>query len=273
MKQSAFLFCFAVAITAGSAFSQRLPPRQDATVVLANALSEQSAKQIIMVLKTEAHVDVAFDADHSTFTLRGDASNLGLAEWLLHQLDKPEGWQPTGQEAANPSLRTYLSAPNGQFPDDRAPVTHIYYLKSPTPLAEQEILTIARVVCSFQLIFAIDKPRMLVFRGDKVSVDLLEWMIPKLDVSTDGESRALQSQNPQSGLYTLPSAADGREDFVRVFYLSASTTPKDLSGIAARIRDATNTKNVFSKTSPPVIAIRGNPALIAQAQQIINSAQ
>jgi hypothetical protein len=277
MKTTAFLICLALTLTVGTAFSQSarvtLPAKQDATVVLANPISSQSVEQLTRLLKSEAHVEVAFDADHSTFTLRGDASNLGLSEWLLHQIDKPEGWQPTGQEAANPSLRAYLSAPNGLPPDDKVPVTHIYYLKSSTGLAEQEILTIARVVGGFPLVSVIDKPRIMVFRGNQVSVDLLEWMIQKLDVPADGASAALQNQNPQSGVYALPSTADGSEDLVRVFYLSPSTTPKDLSSITTSIRDAAKTKNVFPKTSPPAIAIRGTPALIAQAQQIINSAQ
>ncbi len=97
------------------------------------------------------------------------------------------------------------------------------------------------------------------FRGNTVSVDLLEWMIQKLDVPADGESLALQNQNPQSGVYALPKMADGREDLVRVFYLSASTGGKALSSIAANIRDATNTRNVFPKTSPPAIAIAATP--------------
>jgi hypothetical protein len=274
VKYRTFILYAALALTP-AAFSQRfrLPSKQDSAVALAYTPSAQSAAQMTTVLKVITHVEVAFDAGHAAFALHGDASNLNLAEWLLHQMDKPEGWQPTELEAGNPSSRTYLSASSGIPFEDIEPVTHIYYLKSSTQLEKQEILTIARIVGLTPYVFLIDKPRILVFRGNATSVDLLEWMIQKLDVPTGGVPVALQSQNPQSGVYALPKTSDGGEDVVRIFYLSASTSQKALFSMVKNIRDTTNARNVFSKTAPPVIAIRGTPSLIAQAQQIIDAAQ
>jgi len=265
----------ALALTAGTAYTQRLPPKQEvSTVVLANApVAERVVTQMTQLLIIVAHVDASFDSAHSTFTLRGGAGNLGLAEWLLHQVDRPTGWQPSDQEAANLSSRSYLSAPGGTRIDDNERITHVYYLKSTTSLAKQEILTIARIVGLIPQVVDVDTPSILVFRGNTVAVDLLEWMLARLDSPTEDHALASQSRNSQSVVYPLPVTADGREEAVRIFYLSGSPSTQTLSTMN-RIRDVTNSRNIFAKTAPPpAIVIRAAPAVLAQAQQIIDSTQ
>jgi hypothetical protein len=273
MKTFTFRVCVFLTFWTSAAWPQRLPPKQDATFALANPASPESVNQMTSVIKTVAHVmEVSFDAEHSTFALRGFAGDLGLAEWLLRAIDKPAGWQPTAQESDNVSAREYLSSPGGSIPpDDRIPVTRIYYLNSTTQLAKQEILTAERLVGGIQFAFVLDNPRILVFRHNAATVALAEWMVQKLDVPADGLAYAAQSQNPQAGIFKLPDTPDGHEDIVRIFYLDPSTSPKALFAMTKSIREKDNTARVFQKTSPPAIAVRGNSALLAQAQQIVNS--
>jgi len=78
----------ALFLYAAAAFGQK-PLDQQAVVVLANTPTALTVKQMTTVLRTVADVpDVSFDEAHSSFALRGWASQLGLAEWLLHAMDK-----------------------------------------------------------------------------------------------------------------------------------------------------------------------------------------
>ena len=270
MKRAAFFWSCSLLAVSGAALGQRiaLPQRLDSTVVLKNPASADEIKRMTSALKLAARVDVAFDANQSAFSLHGFGSNLAVAEWLIHQMDRPANWQPTPEERADIPGRQFLSAPDGLPVDDREPVTHVYYLKSSTWRDAVEIETIARIVGVTPFIDRIDRPNMLVFRGNKASVDLLEWLVPKLDVPAGGG--AAQSQNPESGVYTLKND-DGTLDFVRVFYLDGATSPRTVDAMSKSIRETTKATHIFWKTSPPTIAVRGNSELMAQVQQIIAS--
>jgi hypothetical protein len=214
------------------------------------------------IVKTVAHIpDVSYDQTHSSFTLQGPANLLGLSEWLLHAMDKPAGWQPTTQESDNPSSREYHLKTGGYSIDDRTPVARVYYLKNTTtPQGVQEILTMLRVLGHVQEVFACDGPRMMAFRGTATGVDLAEWMIRKLDVT------AGRQENSDGNVFKLST-----EDIVRVFYLDPATSPKGIGDLGNNIRATTKTRNIFLKTSPPTIMVRGNSALLAQARQIIEN--
>jgi hypothetical protein len=239
-----------------AAFGQ-LPPKQELVVALANTPTPESVTQMTNVVKTVANVlDVSFDETHASFTLRAPFNLLGLAEWLLHAMDKPVGWQPSAQESADPSSREYHLLPAGDPIDDRAPLTRIYYLTNPITRSDIEILTTARAVGEVQKIAECNGPRILAFRGTATEVALAEWMIRTLDGPAGGDAN----------VFTLPTG-----DIVRIFYLDPAISRQDLFDIAKKIRTTNNTLKVFQRISPPAIAVRGNSALLAQASQIIGA--
>jgi hypothetical protein len=250
MRLAAFVLCAAVAY--GQA-----PPRQELVVALTNTPTAESVTQMTNVVKAVANVfDVSFDETRTSFTLRAPVNLLGLAEWLLHAMDKPVGWQPSAQESADPSSREYHLQPGGYPADDRAPVARIYYLTNPLTRSDIEILTTARAVGEIQKIAECNGPRILAFRGTATDVALAEWMIRKLDVPAGGEAN----------VFTLPTG-----DIVRIFYLNPAISRQDLFDITKKIRTTTNILTVFQKISPPAIAVRGNSAVLAQASQIIGA--
>ncbi|MGD1073228.1 MAG: hypothetical protein ABSB15_24205 [Bryobacteraceae bacterium] len=266
MKFAALFVCIA------AAFGQ-IPPTQDAVIALANTPTAQTVKQMTIILKTIADVpEVSFDEAHSSFTLRGWASQLGLAEWLLRAMDKPAGWQPPTQESADHSSREY-HLPKASFPFmDRNPVARVYYLtNTTTPLGVEEILQGLRVVGDIQQVYKCDEARLIAFRGTAANVDVGEWIIRKLDVPTGGEAFARQKENPDAGILKLPNDPAGHEDIVRVFYLEPALTQKEIYRVLAKIRTATNTRSIFQMSSPPAIVFRGTSAQLAQARQMIDA--
>jgi hypothetical protein len=269
MKFAALFLC------ATAVFAQR-PLDQQAAVVLANRPTAQTAQEMLTTVRAVADVtDVSFDEAQLTFTLRGPANLLGLAEWLLRAMDKPAGWQPTTGESENVALREY-HLPKGPFPDPRAewaPVARIYYLTNTTNRQQgiQEILTVLRAVGEIQKVFNCTAPHIIAFRGPAADVDLGEWLLRKLDVPAGAEAYARQKENPDADMLKLPSTPVGIEDIVQVFYLTPATTGKETNALAAKIRAATDTRTIFQKTAPPTIVVRGTSAQLAQAQQIVDS--
>jgi hypothetical protein len=241
-----------------TAFAQPIP-KQSVTVTLANTPTEQSANEMTTILRTVADIlTVSFDAGHSSFTMSATPNLLGLAEWLLHMMDKPAGWQPTAQEYENVAAREYQLQPGGSPVDDRAPAARIYYLpNNATSRDVQEVLTNLRTVIDIQKVFSITQPKMLAIRGTAASLDRAEWLIQKLDAPVG-------SQNPADNTFgTEP-------DLVQVFYLPPSTSLKTMQDLVTKLRTTAKIQKVFDKTTPPTITVRGDTALLAQAQQIVN---
>lgn len=266
----------ALFLCAAAGFGQR-PLDQNAAVVLANRPTAQTAQEMLTTVRAVADVtDVSFDEARLTFTLRGQANLLGLAEWLLRAMDKPAGWQATAGESESVALREY-HLPKGPFPDPRAewgPVARICYLTNTTaPQGMQETLTVLRAVGEIQKVFNCTAPHIIAFRGTATDVDLGEWLLRKLDVSAGDGTFARQKGNADADMLKLPGTPAGIEDIVRVFYLSHAATRKEMNALFAKIQAATETRRSFWKTSPPTIVVRGTSAQLAQAQQIIDSSQ
>jgi hypothetical protein len=108
---------------------------------------------------------------HSSFTLKSQANQLGLAEWLLRAMDKPAGWKPNADEAENLAARQYLMQPGSDI-EDRWPITRIHYLNASNNLDVVEILTVVRVVAEIQRIFRFDPAGMMIFRDVARGADL-----------------------------------------------------------------------------------------------------
>jgi hypothetical protein len=124
-----------------SLFSASLAVAEVRTVNLVNPLDATGLKEMTIVLKTVADLGVAA-VEPGRVSIEGTAEKMAAAEWLVHQLDRPMGWEPSQQERENPSTREY----QGQI--------RIYFLaNTPTPQGMQETLTILRTVLDTQRIF------------------------------------------------------------------------------------------------------------------------
>jgi hypothetical protein len=82
----------------------------------------------------------------------------------------------------------------------------------------------------------------------------------------------VEASGQQSGanLYRLTARQrDGSEDLVRVFYLNPGVSPPGIQEMITAMRKRVSIQRVFSHTTPPAIAARGNAAQLAEAQRII----
>jgi hypothetical protein len=259
----------ALALCCFAAFAQGLP-KQDAVIALANTPAADAVKQMSTALQVVAEIqDWSFDKAHSSFRLNGRTNVLGAAQWLLHVMDKPVGWRPSLQEATNLSSLSYHIP--GDYPGDKWKAhVRAYYLTNPANRLDLlEILTIVRVVGKVLRAVECEGPPMIILSGSDTEVNLGEWIVRKLDVPAGAEAYAHQKVDPEAGVLKLSDAADGKADIVRVFYLDPETPPKSTGELVSRFRASTHSLQIFWRSSPPAIMVRGSSELVAVAQQII----
>jgi hypothetical protein len=121
-------------------------------------------------------------------------------------------------------------------------------------------------VADVHKIFCYDPASVVAFRGSADSVELAEWLIRKLDLP----SGAQVVKESGANLYRLTARQrDGSEDLVRVFYLNPGVSPPGIQEMITAMRKRASIQRVFSHTTPPAIAARGNAAQLAEAQRII----
>lgn len=241
MKLMAVLLC------AAAAFAE-LPPKQTVTVALTTTPTADAAKEITGLVKFVAQLpDASYNEALNSLSLTGRQHQLELATWLVHATEK---------SAAND---TYAVQPDMPYPDHQ-PVARVHYLRSSDPLNTQEIITIARVVGEIQFIHGLSQPPMIAFRGTAAQAELGEWLATNLDVPAGKGQKVFQ----------LPALPNGDEEMVQIIFLDPAIRPAAQRALREKIRLTTNTRTIFDKVSPPAIVIRGNAALLAQVQQLMN---
>ena len=105
-------------------------------------------------------------------------------------------------------------------------------------------------------LFTCSATRALTLRGTPAQIALSEWLLTALD---------RKSQAPRD--FIMPGSS---EDAAHVFFLTPDETPQRLQEVAVHVRTTTRCPRLFTYNAPRAIALRGTPAQIAQAGQLIN---
>jgi len=250
------------------AVSAQTPPTEstERVVQLVHTPTSRGFEQMATVLRAVAQLlTLTIDSEHNSFVLDGTPDDLAMAEWLIHMMDKPAGWRPSDQEIWNPATREFRATAG------REPVVRVCYLShTQAPLGSQELITLVRTVADVHKIFCYDPASVVAFRGSADSVELAEWLIRKLDLPSSAQAVEASGQESGANLYRLTARQrDGSEDLVRVFYLNPGVSPPGIQEMITAMRKRASIQRVFSHTTPPAIAARGNAAQLAEAQRII----
>ena len=189
------------------------------TVTLVNGSSPMGLQEIATVLRTVVSISkLGLDAKNRSFDVEGTAAQLDASAWLISQLDKPAGWQPSEQEKENPSTREFRLPPTRT-----ANVLRIYYLPQSTTLrGMQETLTILRTVLDLQKIFNYSTLHALVYVGTPVELDAVEWLLQSLSAGAVSAPYLLTEGTPR--------------DLVRVFPLPAEMTAQQVQQLLTELR-------------------------------------
>jgi type II secretory pathway component GspD/PulD (secretin) len=181
--------------------------------------------------------------------VRGSATQMEAAAWLLAELDK----QPAARPSSSPAHP--VSFPPGQ-------AIRVFYPKNlQTPLELQELNFAMRTVAGIGRILLFDRWMALALRGTPDDVALAGWLISELDSEpiTSGATRMYWAPNPRVG------------DVVEVFHLKNIATPRDHQEIADILGKKANIQCRVVCTRPNAVIARGTPANMALAEELIKS--
>ena len=211
-------------------------------------------QEIVNLLRATADIQRVFPYHaRGAIALRGTPAQIGLAEWLFSQLDKPVDPQ-TAKAAAY------------EFPEPGGGVdaVRVFYLtRGEGRQNTQEIINLIRTTADIQRIFPYTARRAIALRGSAAQIALAEWLFGELD-----QAAGPQAANAKDAYQH--SAPSGGGDSVRLFFFTHNETEEDLQEIVNLIRTTADIQRIFPYAARRAIALRGSAAQIALAEWLFH---
>ena len=210
--------------------------------------TEQGLQEMTVVVQAIADMKIAADPAHGTFSLRGTADQVALAEWLLNQLDQPV---PSSHQ---PAAYDYQEA-------KRDPAVRVFRLANiDTPQGLNEVTAAIRTIGDINRVRPYAAQRAVVVRGTADQAALAEWLLNQLD----------QPASPihESAAYDYQEA--NRDPAVRVFRLAHVETKQDLQEITNALRTLADVNRVLPYIPQGALILRGTPDQMALAEWLVD---
>jgi hypothetical protein len=217
---------------------------------LANTPTIQQFQELVTQVRSIADIRRLYTYNApKAVVVRGTAEQIGLAEWLFNQLDKPVNLQAPGQ----PGEYRLLSGG-----DD---VVRVFYLThTPTVQEFQEVCTLIRSITDIRRVFTYNAPRAVALRATATQMAFAEWMVGEMDKAAQGDDSSKHE-------YRL---AGGGDNVARIFYLPNAATVQRFQEIVTNVRSTTGSRRVFTYNAPRAVALRGTADQIALADRLFN---
>jgi hypothetical protein len=218
---------------------------------LKNTGTVQNLQEVATTVRSIAEIRRAFTYNATqTLVVRGSSGQIALAEWLVNNLDIPAN-------TAGSSKRQYVMASG-----DLDNVVRVFFLTHTETIQNlQEVATLVRTIGDMRRMFTYNAPRAIAVKGTPEQIGLAEWLINQLDQPVDVANSGKRE-------YTVPGPGDP-DNVVRVFSLAHAGTVQRLQEVATQVRVMTQARRVFTYNSPRIIALRGTPGQVEQADQLI----
>lgn len=234
-----------LALFACSAFGQT-----DRVLRFGHTEGKQSIQEVGTLIRVIAALDVSTDATEKTLTLHGTMEQIGLAEWLFHELDKPQMPAPDNREVAAHEFHLQGNGEN---------TVRLFYLLNTATIQDfQGVATAIRTVADIRRVSTNNGARAIAMRGTVDQIALAAFLVGELD-----QPMPHSSASPE---YRMPANADPRDEtVVRVFYITHAATIQDFQEIATAVRTIANIRRVTTYNAPKAMIVRSNAEAIALA--------
>ena len=202
-----------------------------------NTGSVQNFNEAVLMIRTIADIQkFQIDEEKKSFGAAGTAKQLGLADWMFRELDRPGAADSAGKGMA---IREYVMDGGADN------VVRIFYLpNTKTVQMFQQIATLVRTIGDIRRVFTYNAPRALAVRGTADQIALSAWLIEQLDRGADAE-------------YQMPATSDPLGDtVVHVFHIAHAATVQDFQEIATAIRTIGDIRRVFTYNEPRLMVTR-----------------
>lgn len=220
----------------------------DRIIQIHYADNPQSFGELATLVRTIVEVPrFTTDQTEKSLELRGSADEVGLAEWLVQQLDRPQSGDSDGKSQA---VRQYT------MNSGKENVVRIFYLtNAPTVQTFQQVATLVRTTAEIRRVFTYNAPRAMVARGSADQIALAAWLVNGIDQLEKGIA---------PGDYHLPESDDLRgETVVHLFHVAHAASIQDFQEIVTAIRTIADVRRVFTYNEPRIMVARGT------AEQIV----
>lgn len=231
------------------------PGGADSVVVygLAHTATTIGIQEIITTLRTLADIQKIYNVSApKILAMRGSASPMALAKFLLVELDQP------AQPRQSPSVHEYQVSPGGS---DSVVVYGLAH--TPTSRDMQVLITTLRTVLDIQKVYTVSDPKLVavrcIARGEPGLLKTVEWLIGELD---------RESANSGENLMRMPGGSD---DVVRVFYLTHVTGQQGINTLLGSVRGTAHIAKAYESLTPPALVLRGTADMIVAAGRMIEA--
>ncbi len=246
MRTKLILFAFSFAVFAQDSSVERV-------FHLHHLQSPQQIKEFVTTVRVISEVaEPSVDQVRRTVSVRGNGTQIAIAEWLFTELDR--------QIVPDSVTREFRVSNSG---DDV--VRLLFVPHAPTILSFTEMMSTVRTITGMSHMYGSDlTPRTLVVRGTEDQIATVAYLINELDQPMD----AKRTDSPE---YQIVDPAEKRgETALRVFYAPYTSTPEQFYEIATMIRTVVETWRLFTCTQPRAIIVRGTPDQVSLAGWIIH---
>jgi hypothetical protein len=203
--------------------------------------------------------DLTTDNAQMSMTVRGSAEQVGLAEWLVKQLDQPAGAVVLPVPPEYKGLAESDGAGRGQ--PTKNGIARVFYLPHTATVQDfQEAVNAARTVTEVRRVFTYNDGKAVLARGTPEQMAMLEWTLNELDQASTASPAA------RSGAHEYGA---GSNDVLRVAYLPNTKTVQDFQEIANLTRTVTEIRRLYTYNSVRAIAIRGTANEITMARWLL----
>jgi hypothetical protein len=224
---------------------------------LPNAGTVQSIQEVATTVRTIAEIRRVFTyTTPKVLALRGTADQIATAAFLVHELDQPA-------DAKRTDSRQYQMIDPTNHGET---AVRVFYLPYTSTIQQfQEVATLTRTIGEVRRIFTYNAPRALIVRGTPDQIAFTAWIV--------GELGKPVTPGTASTTYQYPSNDHNGENLVRVFYIKDVPTIPAFQQLATQLRTTTQMRRVFTYNESKAIALRGNEAQLALAEQMLQDRQ
>jgi hypothetical protein len=214
----------------------------------------QNFMEVATLIRTITGIGrVTTDENEKSLELRGTVDELGLADWLVQQLDRPQFDDLSSKNAA---VHQYTMNGGGEN------VVRIFYLtNTPTIQTFQEVATLVRTTADIRRVFTYNAPRAMVLRGNVDQVAVAAWLVNAIDQSAN---------SGETAEYRMPATSDPRgETVVHLFHIAHARSIQDFQELATAVRTIADLRRVFTYNEPRLFVTRGTAEQNALAKWLV----
>jgi hypothetical protein len=217
---------------------------------LAHPAGAQPFQEVVNAIRVLPELSKVFPCFSKTaIAVRGSGDQLALAEWLLKQFDQPPPLP--GQTRAELQFHSALS----KLPEVRV----LYFAHATTAPEQQPVVNALRILPELTHVFPVVAQDAIAMSGPADRIALAEWLFGQVDVS--GPAMAAKT----STIYELAPGSD----VAQVFFLPGSIMAQNFQELVTNVRAIAPNVRTFPNTLTCTLAVRGTPAQLAQAGQIL----